>query len=294
MKLFSQITVIIFISFMITDMTCFDCDQNLGCLLKKKFYGYVSNADTRGVGHIMESNINYKNVFIFKDKIVFYKAKLPQENIAEQEVQNLNPQMNESYIERLIPFRHLILECGKYQTRICHTKDLPKISQSTEYTTIKTKIANADDKCVAFTFYEYSFQKVSEKIAVMCVTDSRQVKELIAFKNFLSNTVANYHLLEATTRYDASSGIELASGHFISYIKSKPIKVYASLRSKSIYLTTDDSKKEYVKNIKYIGLRNTGAFSVKKANELKKLKEGWADKLSSPPPESCCIVLPGK
>jgi hypothetical protein len=242
----------------------------------------------------MESNVNFKNVFVFNDKIVFYKAKLPQENLAEQEISNLNSQMNESYIERLIPFRHLILECGKFQTRICHAKDLPDITKSEEYKVIKSKIQNSDDKCVAFTFYEYAFNDVAQKIAVLCITDSRQVKELLSFKNFLSRTVANYHLLEAITRYDSSTGIELANGHFISYVKNRPIKVFASLRSKGIFLTTDDSKQEFVKNIKYIGLRNTGAYSIKKAVELHKLRDGYADKLSIPPPHDCCVVMPSK
>ena len=104
MKFTYKLLMLVFILSIISSVYTFDCDQSLGCLLKKKFYGYISSSDTRGEPHKMESNINYKNIFVFRDKIVFYKASLPQENIAENEIPNLNPEMNESNIERLIPF----------------------------------------------------------------------------------------------------------------------------------------------------------------------------------------------
>lgn len=293
MKFTYKLLLLTFILNIFTQINCFDCDQNLGCLLKKKFFGYVSSADTRGEAHKMESNINYKNIFVFRDKIVFYKANLPQENIAEQEVQNLNPDMNEAYIERLIPFRHILLECGKYGTRICQSKLLPLIGKSAAYTTIKSKIENADDKCIAFSFIESAFDKTTEKIAVLCTTDPRQVKELLSFKNFLSRTVLKYHFQEATTRYDAKAGIEVASGHFISYINNKPTQVFASFNSKSIMMVSDNKKKDFLGDIKYLGIRNSGAYSLRVATEKKKLKDGWSDALSSPPPLDCCIVMPG-
>ena len=292
MKFTYKLLMLVFILSIISSVYTFDCDQSLGCLLKKKFYGYISSSDTRGEPHKMESNINYKNIFVFRDKIVFYKASLPQENIAENEIPNLNPEMNESNIERLIPFTHVLLECGKFGTRMCQAKDLPLIGRSEPYNIIKAKIANADDKCIAFSFIDKSFAKVSEKIAVLCTTDPRQVKELLSFKNFLSRTVARYHLLEATTRYDSKAGIEITKGHFISYVAKKPTPVFASLRSDAILLTTDNKKKDFLMDIKLLGLRNSGVYSLRKATELKKLKDGWSDSLSSPPPLDCCIVMP--
>ncbi len=284
----------------VTLLICFsfsnsiDCDEKLGCLLKKKFFSFVSNADTRGNPHSLESTTNYKNVYSFNDKLVFFKASLPQENISEQEIPGLNTQMNEAHIQRFVPFRHIRLECGKFQTRLCHAKDLPSITKSDAFKKIKLKIADADDKCLAFTFLEESFNKVTNKIAIICITDPRQVKELLIFKNFVSRSISKYHLLEAHNRFDASAGLELGNGHFITYFKEKTIPVYASLRSKSILLLTDDVKRSYVKEIKFLGLRNTGAWSVRKANELKKLKQGWADKLGIPPSVDCCIVMPSK
>ena len=181
-----------------------------------------------------------------------------------------------------------------FKNRICHAKDLPDISSSNEFRHMKTQIANADDKCVAFTFYDSSYKKeVSEKIAVICVTDPGLVKELLSFKNFLSRTVAEYHLNQANTRFDSFAGIELLRGKFITYVKGKPKPVMASLRDKAILLTSDDSQQLFVKNILLLGARNTGAYSVKKATEFKKLKEGWADKLTQPPIADCCMVLPG-
>ncbi len=294
MKLNQIFLLIIMLFSLFSTLYCYDCDQNLGCLLKKKFYGYISSISTRGDSRKMESNINYKNIFVFRDKITFYKASLPQENISEQEIQDLNKEMNEAHIEREIPFRHLTLECGKFQTKVCHAKNLPTITKSDAFKKIKAKIANADDKCVAFSFFDNAYSDVSEKLAILCITDPRQVKELLAFKSFLSRTVSRYHLLEANTRYDSSSGIEVHKGHYISYIGNKPTQVFASIRSKSILLTTDDKKKSFLKNIQLLGLRNTGAYSLRKASELKKLKEGWSDNLSSPPPLDCCIVMPSK
>lgn len=296
MKLKSSVNILIVIVLLnvLTTSYGFDCDQQLGCLLKKKFFAYVSNADTRGVGHSTESNINFKNIFVFRDKIVFYKASLPQENVSEQEVPGLNPQMNEAHIERLISFRYLNLQCGKYETRICHASELPQIAKSEAYKTVKAKIANSSEKCIAFTFFDEAYPTEEQKIAILCITDARQVKDLLAFKNFLSRKVAGYHLYEAVNRYDSSSGIEISNGHYISYINNKPTPVYASIREKSILLATDDTKRDYLTTIKLLGLRNSGAYSLRKASELKKLKDGWSDSLSSPPPLDCCLALPSE
>jgi len=287
-----KLLVLFFIISLLTYSNCFDCSQELGCQLKKKFYCFVSSSGTRGETKKLESTINFKNVYVFKDKIVFYKAKLPQENRAELEIPNLNRGMNEAYIERLIPFRHIILECGKFQTRICHSKDLPAITKSEEYKVIRKEIENADDKCVAFTYYDRAYKTEGEKTALICVTDTGQINELLAFKNFLSRSISEYHLEEANNRFDASEGIEIFKDHYITYKNNKPIQVKADVRGKSILLTTDDDKNEYVKSIQLIGLRNSGAYSIQRANELKKLKEGWADQLNFPPPQDCCIVLP--
>ena len=127
----------------------------------------------------------------------------------------------------------------------------------------------------------------------MCVTDPGLVKELLSFKNFLAGQISEYHLNEANTRYDSSGGIEIISGHYLSFHKNRLIPVVASLRDKSILLTSDDVKKEYVANIMLLGIRNTGAYSLKKAVDNKMLKEGWIDNLSTPPPFDCCVVLPG-
>jgi len=294
MKFSYKLLILTFFLSMLTTIYSFDCDQTLGCLLKKKFYGYISATDQRGEAHKMESNINYKNVYVFRDKIVFYKASLPQENVSEPEVPNLNPKMNESYIERLIPFRHVLLECGKFQTRICQASQQALIDQSKEFQIIKSRIANANDKCVTFSFIDSAFTKTEEKIAILCSTDPRQVKELLSFKNYFSRIVSRYHLEEANTRYDASAGIEIAQGRYISYIKNRPIPVIVSMRSNAILLVTDDKKREFLKRIDYLSLRNSGVFSLRRATDLKKLKDGWSDSFSTTPPLDCCIVMPSK
>ncbi len=293
MKLVNLVLLFYIITYL-PNIYCFDCDQNLGCLVKKKFWTYISAADNKGVAHKMETSINYKNVFVFKDKIVFFKATLPAQNIDEQPIPNLNDQMNEAHIERLIPFRHVKLECGKFQTRICHAKNLPLIAKSQAFKKIKGKIQSADETCIAFTFLDESYKEVSEKIAVICISDPRQIKQLLSFKNFLARIVLKYHLLEADSRFDASGGIQTSHGHFITYFKNKPVNVHASFRPKTILLTSDDAKRAFVNEIDLLGMRNTGSYTLRKAKELNKLKAGWSDKLSKPPPMDCCIVMPSK
>lgn len=273
-------------------ITAFDCSANMGCVMKKKFFGYVSTINNVGEGNELESNINYKNVFVFKDKIAFYKASLPQENVAEPEITNINKKINESNIIRVIPFRHITLECGYFKTSICHAKKLPNIAKSKSFNLIKAKIANADDKCIAFSFFDEAYKDISEKIAVLCITDPRQVKDLLQFKNDLARTINKYQLLQANNRYDASGGIVFKKGHYIAFVNNKPTNVIAKIKSKAILLVTDDAKEDFVKNIELLGLRNSGVYQLREATEKKKLKEGWNDSLSIPPPPDCCIVLP--
>jgi len=300
MKFSYKLLILTFFISMLATIYSFDCDQNLGCLLKKKFYGYISASDTRGKAHKLESNIDYKNIYVFRDKIVFYKASLPQENVSEPDVQDLNSMMNESYIERLITFRHVLLECGRFRTRICEASQQPLINQSKEFQIIKSRIANANDKCVTFSFIDSAFRETEEKIAILCITDPRQVKDLISFKNVFSSVVSEYHLKEANTRYDASEGIEIAKGKYISYINNRPMPVIVSMRSKGILLVTDDKlvkddkKKDFFKTIDYISLRKSGAYTLRRATEIKKLRDGWSDSLSTTPPLDCCIVMPSK
>ena len=65
MKFTSQLLYLTFLLSIFTQMSCFDCDRQLGCLLKKKFFGYVSSVDNVGQARKMESNINFKNIFVF-------------------------------------------------------------------------------------------------------------------------------------------------------------------------------------------------------------------------------------
>ena len=58
-------------------------------------------------------------------------------------------------------------------------------------------------------------------------------------------------------------------------------------------MVSDNKKKDFLGDIQYLGIRNSGAYSLRVATEKKKLKDGWSDALSSPPPLDCCIVMPG-
>ena len=273
---------------------CTDCKIEYGCLLKKKFYGFISSATTMGVGLPKTSEVNFKNIYVFTDRIVFYKAKLPQENEDETEIIGLNKLMDESNILRSISFQHIILECGKLFQSLCHAKNFPHILHSKPFNTIKSIINNAAEKCLAFTFLDEAFTDASDKIAIICIKDKLQMLDLLNFKGFVSKAIESYQLQSAISRFESSNGIAHLTNHFISYINNKPVNVVATFFGKGILLSSDDKDARFLNFISYYNLRNTGAYRLRKATEMKKLKDGWAEKMRASPPEDCCIVMPGK
>lgn len=187
MKLKIKIILLILSLTIIPNVYSINCDQNLGCLLKKKFYGYVSGANTNG-----QANIDDKNVLVFRDKIVFYKEN------------SMTDEINKSNAEIIIPFEQLNLECGKFQTRVCHAKDLVNIKKTNEYKKIKENILNAGDKCIGFTFTN-NINRSTKNLAVLCVNEANHIKDIITFKNFLSQAVTKHLLLVSDKRVEKLS-----------------------------------------------------------------------------------------
>ena len=176
------------------------CELRQGCILRSKFFAHVNYQHQNGKALPLKSALNYKIIYLYKDRLIFYSSTKSTENGLELE-NILTKKTDEMSVERIINFAEIILDCGKFKNKLCHAQNYPPIMSVPYFKKIKKRIStNPDIKCIAIPFYENAYKLSHEKTAFVCINEMRQMIQLIDFKNTLSRAIEAYQMKLADDR----------------------------------------------------------------------------------------------
>lgn len=277
----------------ISQISC-DCTIKKGCLTRKKFMSYVTIVNKDGKPIISRSIMNYKIVYVFTDRLVFYtsldsgSASLEQETEVEEKEQ-------ESKIERIINYGEVILDCGKYKNKLCHAQEYRGIEKISSFK-IPQKIIpnNPDALCILIPFFENGYEKIHDKIAYICGTEAKDMYNIISFKQYLSRQIEKYQLIVSLDRYNGFNGLLRKQMNVVLKTNVGAKSGYAKIFNKGINFYSDT---KLIKNYSFYQLRKHAhrAMKVKEGLVLNKIPKDWNQGFqSSPPLPECCIYLDGE
>lgn len=269
------------------------CDLKLGCLMRVKYFTIVSFQTKLGKAAPLKSSMNYKLIYVYKDRIVFYSSSRSTEISLELE-NDMTKLVDEMNIERVINFSNIILDCGKYHNRLCMAQKYPEIEKIPEYKSIKEVIStNPDVKCIVVPFFENSYKLSHEKLAFICIQGIRQLQKLIEFKNFLSRTVESNQISLGKDRFNSFNGIKRDQEKFILFNKNKAVQVIAKLYGKKISIVTNDKSTAHVMDYSLYQVRLSGVYFADQALKKKLIKPNWNRSFEMKTTPECCLVFPG-
>lgn len=273
------------------------CKKEHGCLLRTKYFSYVSFQSQAGLPVPYKSSFDYKIIYVFEDRLVFYRSSIPMESGLEMELKSEIPKaVDEANIERIIYFSEITLDCGEFYNRLCYAGDYPQIQKLENYKKIESKINTSPDvKCIVIPFFENSYKVAHEKVAFICVEDIKQILELIKFKQFLSRTIESNHFLLGSDRFNSFNGLLRNQTPFIYFSSNskKSLNVLARLFGKKVILVTNDKVTHAIKEVSLYQYYNEGVYSVKGAIKRGLINNEWNNDLDIHPFDDCCLVFPG-
>jgi len=275
----------------------YSCKDKTGCLLRTKFFSYVSFQSQDGSPRNHKSSLDNKIIYLYTDRLVFYTSDFPVETDIEIEKRDEVPKLvDESKIERIIYFSEIILDCGKFNNNLCHAISYPQIRSIKTYDLIERKIPFMPDvKCIVVPFFESSYQVIHDKVAFICIEDFRLLLNLIEFKHTLSRAIESYQFKLGNDRFNSFNGIERMKMPFIYFNeKGKGINVIAMLYGKKINLIKNDKYTIPIRTISLYQYYKLKCLIVKKALEKKLISEHWKDDFGMKPYDDCCIVFPDR
>jgi hypothetical protein len=272
------------------------CNAKFGCLARQKFMAYVTVQSRDGKALPLRTTFNYKVVYVFTDRLVFFTSKDSGSAALESEDTSLTIEDIEAKIERVINFAEILLDCGKYHNKLCHGQEYPGLDKLPSFDVVKKEIqSNADVLCITIPFFENGYQKLHEKIAYICGTAAKDLYNIISFKNFLSRKIEFYQLRMSADRYNAFHGLLKKKGKFITFIEGKPTPVIANFYDNNLEIVKNDQSKEFLQNYSLYQQRGVkqGAFMVNEALKKSRIPANWNDGMSPSPNPECCIYFSG-
>jgi len=270
------------------------CEFKTGCLMRKKYFSYVTFQDINGDKQETKTFPTYKIIYVYTDRIVFYTSTQGVSPSIEKE-KTVSKMTDESNIERVIYFTDIILDCGSSQNQLCYAGNYPQILKLKTYKLIQKYIPqSADIKCFTVPFFESSYKLKHEKVAFLCINDLRGLESLIKFKNRLSRTIDKYQMKLGGDRFNSYNGLLRKQRPFI-YLKNliTPIPVIARLFGKKIVLVKNDKSASYVEEFSLYQLSQSKIYQVDKAIKKGIVKNDWNINLEVKPSGDCCLVFPG-
>jgi len=272
------------------------CSTKNGCLIRKKIMSYVTVVGKNGKPNIKRSAINYKILYVFTDRLIFYSSPNPASAALEAETPlQLNEQ--ESRIERVIFYGDIILECGKYKNKLCHAQEYRNKDQIESFKLIQKKLKNNPDAlCLLIPFFENEYHKSHDKIAYLCGTEIKDLYNIISLKQYLSRQIETYQLKIALDRYNGFNGMLRKQFNVVLKTKEGQKPVIAKIFIKGIVFNKNDLTAEMIKYFSFYDLRKYayGAFKVKDGLAKKKIPNNWSEGISPQPHPDCCIYLKGE
>lgn len=294
-SLLTLIFVMIFLVDLISIVDC-ECTIKKGCLTRKKFMSYVTVIGKDGKPIISRSIMNYKIIYIFTDRLVFFtstdsgSASLEQESVIELKEQ-------ESRIERVINFGEIILDCGKYKNKLCHAQEYNRIDQIDSFKLVKKNIKNNPDAlCLLIPFFENGYQKIHDKIAYICGTEAKDLYNIISFKQYLSRQVEFYQLNVSLDRYNGFNGLLRKQLNVIVKTKDGKKSAIAKIFNKGISFVSTEPTGGLIRYYSFYELRkhSFGAYKIKDGLKSRQVPETWSQGISPTPLPDCCIYLNGE
>jgi hypothetical protein len=261
--------------------------------MRKKFFSYVTYQNQDGSKNEQKTSISNKLILVYTDKIIFYSSSESGSSSIENE-KPMNKQQDEESIERIINFSDIILDCGFDHNKLCHAENYPQILNVPTFDIVKRAIPDHPGiKCLTLPFFENSYKKSHEKIAFICVRDSRLLKDLIEFKSSLSRAIESFQMRINSDRFNAFNGLLRKQIPIISFVDNKPVPSIARLYGKKIILVSNDKSSSFISEFSLYQLRNRRAYTAHEAVKLGILDQDWNGEFEASPTDDCCLVFPG-
>jgi hypothetical protein len=266
-----------------------------GCDSRYKFLSYVTGVDKLGTRTESLGKLEYKIIYLFTDRMVFYKSK-DQSPMLKDDDLNDSPAQIENNIERVIFFGEIILECGGSQNKLCHVEQIPGFEKLHSYNIVKKDVADAKIQCIVIPFYENAYKEIDEKMGYICSPNPSEIYELIKFRNSISRKIESTQFMLSLDRFNGIHGILRKSEKFITIHKKQFVEVIGKIYDKGIYLIKNDKTQAFVKHYTFYQLRTerTGAYIVRDVAGTDTLPPNWWEGFEEEPsPDNCCIYFKG-
>jgi len=278
----------------LTKINSMACTPDNGCIGRHKYMSYVTVLSKDGKPLISRSIMNYKVIYIFTDRLVFYSSTDAGNAALEAETVSPLPEQ-ESKIERIINYGDIILDCGKYKNKICHAQEYAGIDQIDSFKLVKkTAKLVPESLCILFPFFENGYKKMHDKIAYVCGMQVKELYDIIAFKNFMSRNIEYYQLNNSLDRYNGFNGLLHKQVNFVINKGFKATSVIARLYNQGVTFSNHETKL-FHSYFSFHDLRKNGygAYKVKDGLTKGKVPKEWGRGLASPIPD-CCIYFKGE
>jgi hypothetical protein len=274
-----------------------ECNIKYGCLARQKFMSYVTVQDKMGEALPLRTILNYKVIYVFTDRIVFYTSTDTGSAMLESEESSDSIDKIEAKVERVINYGDILLDCGKFHNKLCHAQEYPGIDKVESFKVVQKTIAtNSDVFCMVLPFFENGYKKAHEKMAYICASNSKELYTMITFKNYVSRKIELYQLKMSNDRYNGFNGLLKKKGLFVAKYHGKVQNVMARIYNRGMELSLNDSTSKFLRYYSFYQqrLHTGGAYLVSQGLAKKKVPEEWASGLNPLPSPECCIYFKGE
>jgi hypothetical protein len=256
---------------------------------------YVTSVDKTGSAASTPTKTEYKIIYLFTDKIVFYKTEEQKPMLKNDDLSHTSVEM-ETNIERIIYFGEIMLQCGGSYNKLCHAGQLPNFEKLNSYNTVKTVISDAKVLCIVIPFYENAYKDKDQKLAYICETSTSKLSEFLKFKNLISRKIEKYQFLLSMDRFNGIHGILRKTENFITVFKKSPLNVIGKIYDKGIIIVKNEKSQEFVRYYSFYQQRTevTGVSIVKDVQGTDMLPPNWWNGLEDEPTQdNCCMYFKG-
>lgn len=212
------------------------CDQKLGCLSREKFFSYVSYKGPQGQARPDLSKANYKIIYVYEDKLVFYTAKSIGSPVAEEE-EEIGLQEDLARIERIVNFEETLLECGSYFNSFCTAGSYKAVQNFESFKKVKRPDGSELTACFVIPFFENAYPNFGDKVAYICGTTSDEIYKVLKFKHFLSRQIEMQQMRVSADRYNPYLGLIFQKSPLDGFVRGAKKSYTASITGKKLILS---------------------------------------------------------
>lgn len=300
MKLITNKLKLILLSFtclaFLLVLTSQQCSEKVGCIERKKFITYVTSISNDGETSKIVSDVNYKIIYLRDSALSIVDSVTPNDKIIEKET-NINYGTNASRIVRIISYSQMILDCGKLRNKFCLVEeyhDKKRLVKAIEG--IKKMMSkNIQYNCIVIPFFEYGYVDDQDKVALLCLPESKDLYDVMKFRDELSHIIEKVQVNEANNKDSSFNGIERPIHKFITYNPKKmAVAVNTQIKQNIIYMWNDDYS--WIKSYSLYEQKGIEGFACPVSTALAKKPQKlakWNSGLKPQPKPDGCLFLGG-